>query len=124
MPSNEPSARLLAGLLAGAAVAHAAAPSQFDAVIPRQLPGKPRTWTQVSGAVELALAIGIAVPRTRRMSAYAAAGFFVAVTPANVQMAYNWRRRPAPWRAAAIARVPLQIPLVLWARNVARAAGK
>lgn len=122
MPSTERSARMLTGLLASAAVAHYAAPSQFDAVIPPRLPGRPRTWTHASGAVELALAVGIAVPRTRRVSAYAAAAFFVAVVPANAQMAYNWRRRPLPWRVAAVARVPLQIPLVLWARNVARSA--
>ncbi|MET8678973.1 hypothetical protein ABZW18_15695 [Streptomyces sp. NPDC004647] len=113
------SARLLVGLLAGAGVAHFVAPEPFDAIVPRSLPGKTRTWTHLSGAAELALAAGIAVPRTRRVSALAAAGFFAAVFPANVRMAYDWRHRPAPLRAAACARLPLQVPLVLWARNVA-----
>lgn len=113
---------LLAGLLAGSGVAHFAAPKPFDATIPRALPGSPRAWTYASGAVELALAAGVALPRTRRAAALATAAFFVGVFPANVQMAADWRHRPAPLRAAALGRLPLQVPLVLWARNVAGAA--
>ncbi|WP_033282995.1 DoxX family protein [Streptomyces sp. NRRL F-525] len=120
MPRSERSSLLLAGLLATAGVAHLASPKQFDATIPRALPGSPRTWTYASGVVELALAAGIAVPRTRRTAALAAAGFFVGVFPANVKMALDWRDRPTPQKAAAYGRLPLQVPLVLWARNVAK----
>nr|WP_238427277.1 DoxX family protein [Streptomyces adustus] len=111
---------LLAGLLATAGTAHFAAPRQFDATVPRALPGSPRTWTYASGVAELALAAGLAVPRTRRVAALAAAAFFVGVFPANVKMAVDWRNRPTPQKAAALGRLPLQIPLVLWARSVAR----
>ncbi|WP_327406587.1 DoxX family protein [Streptomyces sp. NBC_01288] len=120
MPRSERSSLLLAGLLATAGVAHLASPKQFDATIPRALPGSPRTWTYASGVVELALAAGIAAPRTRRMAALAAAGFFVGVFPANVKMALDWRDRPTPQKAAALGRLPLQVPLVLWARSVAK----
>ncbi|MFE9900928.1 DoxX family protein [Streptomyces achromogenes] len=120
MPRSERSPLLLAGLLAAAGAAHFAVPRQFDAIIPRSLPGPPRAWTYGSGAVELALAAGIAAPRTRATAAKAAAAFFVGVFPANVRMAVDWRHRPAPLRAAALARLPLQVPLVLWARGVAR----
>jgi uncharacterized membrane protein len=117
---SERSSLLLAGLLATAGVAHFASPKQFDATIPSALPGSPRVWTYASGVVELALAAGIAAPRTRRTAALAAAGFFVGVFPANVKMALDWRDRPTPQKAAAICRLPLQVPLVLWARNVAK----
>ncbi|MGY4966099.1 DoxX family protein [Streptomyces sp. 1222.5] len=120
MPRSERSPLLLAGLLAAAGVAHFAVPRQFDATIPRMLPGSPRTWTYGSGVVELALAAGIAAPRTRAVAAKAAAAFFVGVFPANVQMTVDWRHRPTPLRTAALARLPLQVPLVLWARGVAR----
>ncbi|MGV9929903.1 DoxX family protein [Streptomyces olivaceoviridis] len=120
MPRSPRSPLLLAGLLATAGVAHFAVPRQFDATVPRALPGSPRAWTYGSGVVELALAAGIAATRTRALAAKAAAGFFVGVFPANVQMAVDWRHRPAPLRAAALTRLPLQVPLVLWARAVAR----
>jgi uncharacterized membrane protein len=120
VPRSERSSLLLAGLLATAGVAHFASPKQFDATIPSVLPGSPRTWTYASGVVELALAAGIAAPRTRRTAALAAAGFFVGVFPANVKMALDWRNRPTPQKAAAYGRLPLQVPLVLWARSVAK----
>ncbi|MGW7267722.1 DoxX family protein [Streptomyces sp. NPDC054842] len=120
MPRSQRSPLLLAGLLASAGVVHFVAPRSFDATIPRALPGAPRTWTYASGVVELALAAGVAVPRTRRAAALATAAFFVGVFPANVQMAVDWRHRPAPLRTAALARLPLQVPLVLWARGVAK----
>ncbi|WP_328495068.1 hypothetical protein OHS59_21630 [Streptomyces sp. NBC_00414] len=120
MSRSDRSPLLLAGLLASAAAAHFAAPRQFDAMVPSALPGPPRNWTYASGVVELALAAGVAVPRTRRVAALATAAFFVGVFPANVQMAVDWRHRPAPQKAAALARLPLQVPLVLWARGVAK----
>ncbi|MEU5704827.1 DoxX family protein [Streptomyces aurantiacus] len=120
MSRSERSPLLLAGLLASAAVAHFAVPRQFDAMIPSALPGAARHWTYASGVVELALAAGVAVPRTRRVAALAAAGFFVGVFPANVQMAVDARHGPAPRKAVTLARLPLQVPLVLWARGVAR----
>lgn len=120
MSGSARSPLLLAGLLATAGVAHFATPRHFDALVPRALPGSPRAWTYGGGAVELALAAGIAAPRTRAVAAKAAAAFLVGVFPANVQMAVDWRHRPAPLRTAALVRLPLQLPLVLWARGVAR----
>ncbi|MER6324453.1 DoxX family protein [Streptomyces coelicoflavus] len=120
MSRSERSPLLLAGLLATAGAAHFARPRPFDATVPRSLPGTPRAWTYASGAAELALAAGLALPRTRRATALTAAAFFVGVFPANVKMAWDWRHRPAPRKAAALGRLPVQVPLVLWARAVAR----
>ena len=122
MPRSERSSLLLAGLLATAGVAHFTRPRQFDAIVPPSLPGSARAWTYASGAAELALAAGVALPRTRRAAALGAAAFFVGVFPANVKMAVDWRHRPAPQKAAALGRLPLQVPLVLWARGVAKSA--
>jgi uncharacterized membrane protein len=120
VPRSRRSPLLLAGLLATAGAAHFARPRVFDAIVPRGLPGTPRAWTYASGAAELALAAGVALPRTRRAAALATAAFFVGVFPANVKMAVDWRHRPTPQRAAAYGRLPVQVPLVLWARSVAR----
>ncbi|MBC7268960.1 MAG: hypothetical protein H5T76_09575 [Streptomyces sp.] len=124
MSRSERSSLLLAGLLATAGAAHFTVPRQFDAIVPSALPGSARTWTYLSGAAELALAAGVALPRTRKAAALASAAFFAGVFPANVKMAVDWRHRPAPQRTAAIVRLPLQVPLVLWARGVAKAAGE
>ncbi|MBQ0889205.1 hypothetical protein KBZ94_30540 [Streptomyces sp. RM72] len=123
MSRSERSPLLLAGLLATAGVAHFAQPRTFDAIVPRSLPGTPRAWTYASGVAEVALAAGLAVPRTRKAAALTAAAFFVGVFPANVKMAWDWRHRPAPQKAAALGRLPVQVPLVLWARAVAQGSG-
>jgi uncharacterized membrane protein len=108
----------LAVLLAGAGVTHFARPRPYDSIVPRWLPGPARAWTYASGAAELAAGAAIACPRTRRAGGLAAAALFAAVFPANVQMAIDWRHRPAPQRAAAIGRLPLQAPLIWWALRV------
>lgn len=123
-PAPDRGALGLAKLLAVSGTAHFLVPRPFDSIVPRALPGGPRGWTRVSGAAELVLAAGIAAPATRRVAALGAAAFFVAVLPANVRMAYDWRHRSAPLRAVAYGRLPLQIPLVLRALSVARRAGR
>jgi uncharacterized membrane protein len=102
-------------LLTSTGVLHFAAPAQFDAIVPEQLPGTARTWTHLSGVVELVIAALVAVPPTRRLGGLLAALLFVAVFPANVKMAIDWADRPAWMRALAYGRLPLQIPLVMWA---------
>ena len=113
-------AAALATLLATSGVLHFAVPRPFDSIVPRALPGSPRTWTYLSGAAELAVAAAIAHPRTRKLGGLAAAGLFAAVFPANVKMAVDWRDAAPAKRAIAFGRLPLQVPLVLWARRVAR----
>lgn len=119
MPRKLSAHGALAGFLATAAVTHALAPRQYDAIVPRSLPGSPRAWTYASGVAELAVAAAIAHPGTRRTGALGAAGLFAAVFPANVKMARDWRDRSAPLRAAAYGRLPLQAPLIWWALRVA-----
>ena len=118
--TNARGALPLAGLLATSGVLHFLTPKPFDSIVPRSLPGRPRTWTLLSGAAELAVAAAVAHPGTRRLGGLAAAGLFAAVFPANVKMAMDWRDAPPARRAIAYGRLPLQIPLVLWGLRVAR----
>jgi uncharacterized membrane protein len=113
-------AATLAALLTTTGVAHLAVPAPFDAIVPRSLPGTPRFWTVASGVAELVVAAAVAVPRTRRLGAAAAAGLFVGVFPANVKMARDWSHRSPAARAVVWGRLPLQIPLVAWALAVRR----
>jgi uncharacterized membrane protein len=107
---------LLAALLAGAGTTHFFSPEPYDAIVPSFLPA-PRAFTYGSGVVEVLLAGAVAMPRTRRFGATAAAVLFVVVFPANVQMAIDPGGLP---RWLAVARLPLQVPLVLWALQVRR----
>jgi len=122
MARNDTVALGLAGVLGFAGVAHFVQPAFFDEIVPHALPASPRTWTYVSGIAELACAVAVARPSTRRIGGLAAAVLFVAVFPANVQMAVDWRGRPAQQQLAAYGRLPLQIPLVLWGLKVRRDA--
>ena len=116
------SPRLLAGLLAVAGTAHFVATAAYERIVPTVVP-HPRAVVYASGLAELACAAGVAYPRTRRIAGWATAALFVAVFPANVQMALD---SPVEghllYRLAAWARLPLQLPLVLWAGQVARRA--
>ena len=114
--------RVLLGILATAGVAHFVVPKGFDSTVPRALPGSARFWTYISGVAELAVAIAVARPTTRRVGALAAAALFVAVFPANIQMAIDFSDRPLGQRLLAYGRLPLQIPLVWLAITVMRRA--
>ena len=115
---SDRSAKNLSRFLAGAGVAHFVVPQFFDDIVPRALPGPPRVWTHLSGAAEIGVAAAIAYRPTRKVGALLAAGLFVAVFPGNLQMAWDWRTRKPQEQAAAFGRLPLQIPLVVWALRV------
>jgi uncharacterized membrane protein len=106
----------LAVLLGGSGVLHFVVPRPYDRLIPRELPGNARTWTNASGVAELGTALLLVVPRTRRLGGLLAALLFVAVFPGNVKMALDAKANPG--RTIAIARLPLQWPLIKWALRV------
>ena len=112
----------LAALLAAAGTLHFVRPAPFDSIVPTVLPGPARRYTYASGVAELGTAALLAVPRTRRLGGVAAAALFVAVFPANLQMAYDWRGARPRKRAIALGRLPLQGVLIAQALHVARRA--
>ncbi|MFP5310734.1 MAG: hypothetical protein ACLGIR_14280 [Actinomycetes bacterium] len=114
----------LAALLGGAAVAHVVRPGWFEAMVPDVLPGSASFWNLASAAAEGASALLLSRRSTARAGGVLAAVTLVGVFPANVQAVVDGGYGAAPgWlstRAAAIARLPLQVPLVWWAVSVAR----
>lgn len=105
---------LLAGIFATSGVLHFVRPQTFEAIVPRPLPRK-RDLVHVSGAVELLCAAGLAHRRTRGVAGLTSAVLLAAVLPANVQMAldiHHSRHRSRLATAAAVARLPLQLPLM------------
>ena len=118
---------LLAALLGGAGTLHFLAPRPFETLVPEELPGSQRAWVLASGVAELGCAVAVAVPASRRRGGWASAALFCAVFPGNVQMALDGGARGVNGvlgsAAVAWARLPLQVPLVVWAMGVARRAG-
>jgi uncharacterized membrane protein len=112
----------LAALLLGVGTLHFVAPKPFDGIIPVELPGSPRFYTYASGVAELSIGAALLARSTRRLAALAAAALFVAVFPGNVNMCRLWWGKPWPMRIIALARLPLQIPMVTTALKVARNA--
>lgn len=104
----------------GMGVLHFAAPKPFDAIVPAELPGSQRFYTYASGVAELGTGALLLAPRTRRIGALAAVALFIAVFPANVNQVRLWKDKPLPIRIGAIARLPLQMPMIAIALKIFR----
>jgi uncharacterized membrane protein len=120
------SERLLIGALAVAMIAvgvlHFVSPDPFVRIVPAYLP-EPLLLVQVSGFFEIAGGVGLLIPRTRVAAAWGLFALFIAVFPANLNMAMN-HIQPVPDAPvssfAAWARLPFQLVLLAWAWRIAR----
>ena len=117
----------LAGLFLTSGTTHLVKPGLFEPLVPRALPRR-RGLVYASGVAELACAVGLLHPRTRRYAGLASAALLVAILPGNVQMSASYGKRAQrkgtrSARAAfagTVARLPLQLPLI---RTALKAAG-
>jgi uncharacterized membrane protein len=117
---DRPTSRLaLAALLLVMGTLHFLAPKPFMRIVPPIL-GHARFWTYVSGVAELVSGGLLLSTRTRHLGGWAAAATIVAVYPANIWMALDAGRPDDPAAIAAWARLPFQVPLVIWALRIAR----
>jgi len=116
----------LAAAMAAAGLSHFLVPRSYEQIVPHVL-GAPGAWVRASGGVELGCAVLLVCRRTRRIGGWLTAAVLVAVFPANVQMARDGGLAghgfPLGSPVVAWLRLPLQLPLVVWARAVARRAG-
>jgi len=117
-------AYLMGAGLIGMGALHFAVPKGFDSIIPDEIPADKRALTYASGVAELLIGAGLLVPHTRRLSALAAIALFVAVYPANVNTLRVVKDQPLGYRIAAVARLPLQVPLITTAWRIYRRVGR
>ena len=113
---------LLAAIMVGAGIAHFASPTGFERIVPAFLP-VPHLLVLVSGGFEILGGVGLLLARTRRLASFGLIVLFVAVFPANVNMALN-DIQPAATHVPALVlwlRLPLQALLIVWAWWVGRA---
>jgi uncharacterized membrane protein len=111
--ANQTPAYGLAAMLIGTGTGHFLVPKPFDTIVPAELPGSPRTYTYVSGIAEVATGALLLAPVTRRFGALAPALLFAAVFPANFNMVRLWWPKGWPMRIVALARLPLQITMIV-----------
>ncbi|CAN5212514.1 membrane protein [soil metagenome] len=112
----------MGAMLIGIGVLHFAAPQSFDTIVPVELPGSQRFYTYASGVAEVATGALVLAPRTRRVGALAAVALYIAVLPGNINMCRLWWDKPLYMKLGALARVPLQIPMIMSALKVRRSA--
>ena len=88
----------------------------YEAMVPGALPS-PALIVQISGVAEVLGGLGLILPATRRLAAWGLVALFVAVFPANINMAVNHlplgTHELPSW--ALWGRLPIQILFVAWA---------
>lgn len=91
-------------------------PARYVAMIPPALPA-PLALTYISGLFELAGALGLSFPRTRRWAAWGLVALLIAVFPANIYVAFAGLTveglPTARWYYWA--RLPIQFVFLAWA---------
>ena len=88
-------------------------------MLPPALPGRVAiVWA--TGGLELLAALGLLVPRTRHLTGWCLAAFFVAVLPANVYASLHGLGPGGHSPGYLLFRVPLQLLFVVWALTFTR----
>jgi len=108
------SQRLLAVVFTAAGTLHFVRPRMYEEIVPDVLPAH-HELVLASGAAEIAGAVLVVFPRTRRIGGLWLAATLLGVFPANVNMALHADRYDALAPALLWARLPLQGLLVWWA---------
>jgi uncharacterized membrane protein len=112
--------RILTAAFAISGTVHLVRPRTFKPLMPSWVPAH-REVILASGVAELVCAAGLNLPRTRRVAGLASALLLVGVFPGNLKMAADAARTDnVPLKAAALARLPLQLPLIRAALRAAR----
>ena len=121
---GEPYLRLLLGIgMVAVGVMHFVKPDDFVAIVPAALP-EPLLLVYISGVAEIAGGLGLQLAATRRAAAWGLIALYVAVFPANVNMAVNHLKLGSQEVSPLFLwlRLPLQLVLIAWAWRYTRRA--
>jgi uncharacterized membrane protein len=113
-------AKVVVGAFLASGTVHLVRPQTFYPLMPKAVPAH-REVIYVSGVAELVCAAGLLHPRTRKLAGWASAALLVGVYPGNLKMAADaLKTRNQTFKAVALARLPLQLPMIRAALKVAR----
>lgn len=97
-------------------ITHFSSPDTYVKIVPSGLP-YPLELVYISGVFEVLGGIGLLVPNVSQFSAWGLIALFIAVFPANINMAVNHIHLDnipdSPWFQAV--RLPFQAVLIAWA---------
>ena len=79
---------VLTVFMVAAGVNHFVSPSSYTAIMPAALPWH-LALVYISGVAEILGGLGLILPATRRLAAWGLVALFIAIFPANVNMAVN-----------------------------------
>jgi uncharacterized membrane protein len=118
MPPIKRVALVLLGVaMIGVGVDHFVNPEPFERIVPAWLPA-PHALVLISGFFEVMGGVGVLIPQTRRWAAWGLVALYVAVFPANLNMALN-HIQLAPTDTLPVwamwARLPFQALFIAWA---------
>jgi uncharacterized membrane protein len=109
-------ARSFGSFFIAAGAMHFVVPRFYEAIIPERLARWRRELVVASGVAEILGGLGVLFPRTRRLASRWSVATLMAVFPANLHMALHADRYPVPGgKAALYLRLPLQVPVIVWA---------
>lgn len=118
---KQPLLYLMGPIYVGAGLLHFVYPHAYAQIIPPFLP-QPLALVYLSGVAEVALGVGVLLPRTRRIAAWGLVALLLAIFPANIYMATSdvviqggpdWLGDPSD--VVRWGRLPFQVVFVLWA---------
>jgi uncharacterized membrane protein len=116
---------LMGSMYVVAGALHFVVPELYVQIVPPVFPAR-LALVYLSGIAEIAVGVGVLLPRTRRLAAWATVAVLVAVFPANVYMATHGvvvEGLPGGGDPSALVRwgrLPLQGVLILWALRYTR----
>jgi uncharacterized membrane protein len=116
-----PDAKVVVAAFLVSGTTHLVKPEVFEPLMPAWVPAH-REVILASGLAEIACAVGMLLPPTRRLAGLASAALLLGVFPGNGKMALDVQRgRNVPLKAASWARLPLQLPMIRGALRAGRA---
>ncbi len=116
---------LLATSMVAVGVLHFVVPDVFASIVPRFLPA-PVALVLISGVFEVLGGVGLLVPRVRRPASLGLVALYVAVFPANLNMALTGAAPPGVHLSPVglWLRLPFQAVLIVWALYAGRDGAK